>query len=65
LGSRLFSGHLWPDVGYNLTPDEASAVLPPVTDENNYSAAYKDRKIYSLQGILTSAVSIQMLSSLA
>jgi len=42
-------------VRYNLTPDEASAVLPQVTDEDNCSVAHKERKIYSLQGILTIA----------
>jgi len=56
LESRLLSAHLWPDVGYNLTPDEASVVLLPVTDENSYSAAHKEKKIFSLPDILTSAV---------
>jgi len=56
LESRLLSAHLWPDVGYNQAPYKASAVIPPVTDENNYYAADKERKIYFRPGILTSAV---------
>jgi hypothetical protein len=56
LESRLLSAHLWPDVGYNQAPYKASAVIPPVTDENGYSAAHKEKKIFSLPDILTSAV---------
>jgi hypothetical protein len=33
-----------------------SVVLLPVTDENSYSAAHKEKKIFSLPDILTSAV---------